>query len=41
MKKMLMMSKTTIANGEESSACEQGEEKEGKREAEESGFVVV
>jgi hypothetical protein len=40
-KKILMMSETTIANGEESCACEQGEEKDGERGAKEFAFVVV
>jgi len=41
MKKILMMSKTTIANVEESCACKQGEEKDGERGAKEFVFVVV
>jgi len=41
MKKILMMSKTTIANGEESCAGDQGEEKDGERGAEEFVIVVV
>jgi hypothetical protein len=41
MKKILMMSKTTIENGKESCACEQVEEKDGERGAEEFVFVVV
>jgi hypothetical protein len=41
MKKILMMSKNTIANGQESCACEQGEEKNGERGAEEFVLVVV
>jgi hypothetical protein len=41
MKKVLMMSKTTIENGEESCACEQVEEKDGERGAAEFVFVVV
>ncbi len=36
-----MMSETTIANGEESCASEQGEENDGERGPKEFAFVVV
>jgi hypothetical protein len=41
MKKIPMMSKTTIENGEELCACEQVDGKDGDRGAEELVFAIV